>query len=918
MAKTEVSITTRILISIIVVVAASITIINMLTIYGILETPDMLTYVIMIGVYTLPFVIIGATVNKIFREQKKAIEDVSKGTKDVGRKLELKINFKSWETIMADTTSHPAFYVKIAIASALSVSVGLLTYSIFSQHVLVGSLSTMIPAFAPLIAICVLIHLFSKHIFGPHGWRELLEHSWISLLVITFSISLMISLRLYITESYPRQFWERFLDFPFSLPTLMFFAIMLLFGGILIRLGDIIPFESSPLKASGTTFVLLSIAFLVPAFDILDWNLLLSIVSQLFSISLVIYGLAVAGLLYKDAGMRFLVTNDRVIKLDTNKLENSSYYPLEDMKTVEIVQDFLASTFDYGNVVITFKLKKGVKKSKAYCILYGVTNPELITNTIKAIADHKKTQLKPKKPVVKKDKPVKKKGVSEKKRPVNKKKIKRKKKDNFYYRIMVPVFMIVMIFGMVANVYAQSGEGATKLIYETHEIAYSSTSMLRLNTTLEIYAYTIEGSYLEAQDIREFAGHSVENADIVESVLENETRENLHRILDEGFSIMDSPDVNVTSSITLDSISLYGDLSENEPVVYHISTSVEFEPAFFELPDNADVNALFMGILKAGGTFEQDITLICEPGHHATYEFYAAADTVFGEGTDTLNFEIDNLDGTEMAYQDILLDIHHSSPEHIDETEMDVSLLIDLYALERGEAGEFMDINVNFSASISSMSVPDSLGRNIPEHLSLEYLDARSLRILYMNGLARPVNDFIHSIENLLNDQVSSWGDEAVVENIEKVNFELEDSDLPVLLYYNASVRNNIGQENEDLSAFIPREFTFSENVVIPLTGPSYMPVDITILIPEGLELIRARLSGNDLTIYTDESGRQYTTISLEPEDSKRLSLIIGTTVDIMDFLPFGILIGGLLVIWIGLNVYKIKRPRPKVKKRKK
>ncbi len=907
MAKKDIPVTTRILVSIIVVVAASITIINLLTIFGVLDTPDLLTYVIMIGVYTLPFVIIGATVNKIFVEQKKAIDNISKGTKDVGRKLELKINFKPWETIMADTTSHPAFYVKIAIASALSVSVGLLSYSVFSQHVLVGSLSTMVPAFGPLVAVCVLIHLFSKHIFGPHGWRELLEHSWISLLVITFSISLMISLRLYITQSYPREFWERFLDFPFSLPTLMFFAILLLLGGILIRLGDILRFESSPLKASGITFVLLSVAFLVPSFDILDWDMLLLIVSQLFSASLVIYGLAVAGLLYKDAGMRFLVTNDRVIKLDTTKLEKSSYYPLAEMKSVEIVQGFLAFAFGYGNVVIKFRLKEGAKKSKAYCILYGVTNPELITNTIKAIAKVKKTQLKPKKPVAKKKKLVK------KDRPLKKIKRKKKKKD-IYYKTLIPLFVILIISAAVPNVSAQTGGEHTEMIHETYHISFSSPSVVHVNVSFDIFAFTIEDVYLEAWEIRGYASVSDENGEMVETALENEIDAYLDRFIQDGFGILETTGANVTRSISLDHNTLYGELPEEEPIVYHIHAKIEFEPEFFGLPGHADIDALFTGILDKGGHFSQDLTLRCEPGHHATYQFTLYGDMIFGDGTDSLDWEIDNLDGTETP-DDISMEIYHPSPVNIDETDLDVSLLIDLYNIERGETGEFLEMNVNFSASIYSVAVPEMVSQSLPEQISIEYIDAQLFRILYANGLENTIDEFILSVERLLNDQVNTWGDEVVTGEIAKLNFDRLESDLPVMLYYNASVRKNLRQ-SEDVAAFIPREFTFSEKVAIPLTGASFMPMDITILIPEGLELMRARQSGTTLPIYTDASGRHYTTVTLEPGEEKRLNLEIGTTVDLMDFLPFAILIIVLLVIWIGLNVYRVKPPRSRVKRK--
>ena len=904
MEKKEIPVTTRILISIIVVVAAGISIINMLTIYGVLETPDLLTYVIMIGVYTLPFIIIGATVNKIFIEQKQALENISQGTKDVGRRLELKINFKPWENIMADTTSHPAFYVKIAIASALSVSVGLLSYSLFSQHVLVGPLSTMIPAFAPLFAVCLLIHLFSKHIFGPQGWRELLEHSWISLLVITFSLSMMISLRAHITESYPRQFWERFLDFPFSLPTLMFFAIMLIIGGILIRLGDIIRFESSPLKASGTTFVLLSIAFLFPRFDLLDWDLLLSIVSQLFAVSLIFYGLAVAGLLYKDAGMRFLVTNERVIKLDTNRLERSSYYPLLDLKDVEIVQDFLASTFNYGNVVMTFNIKKGVKKAKVYCILYGVKNPELITNTIKAISNLKRTQMRPKKPVIKK-KEIKKRPLKKKKIPVKKKR-KKAKKDEFYYRVMIPVLALLMMSLFTSCAYGGSEDNPDRMIFEFYEIDYISATRTDINASYEIYAYTFDGVYLEADEIRELAKISPDDVERMENVLYNMTEENIEYMMNSLFK-SEREGLQIIYNISVVHDSLYGEPEEDFPIIYDIHISVDTKPIYFGLPADANIDAIFMGMLESGAMLEIGLELVSDPGHRAVFVFNSMEDTVFTDEGTSLSFEVDNIHGKERISEMVSIEMHHAQPTHIEDTDIQTSLLIDIYSLERGEKGEFLDINVNFSASLSSIRVPETLRRYIPEEINIEYLDAKGIRVIYSHGLSKPFINYVSTYEEVLKEQVGSWGEEVIFEEMKIGNLERGREHQPIKIYYNASIRAPLSRPNDDVSAFIPREFSFSDNFNMNLRGIEEAPINITIMIPEGLELMRARLNRRNIPIRQNEDGRYYTTATLEQGETQRLTLVIGTTVYLMEFLPFAILIIVLLFIWIGLNVYRVK-----------
>ena len=374
-------------------IALSIAGINLLTMFGVIESPNIHTYGIFIGMILVPTIIIGAAVNKIIIEQKKALKNLMGKPSSVGDKLELKINLKNKETTMADTSLHPTFYFKIAIGSILSVLTGLFSL-IMTTEGITGNIFTIYPLFIPLVGILSIIHIFSKNMFEPKGWREFLEHIWIAFFTIAVSITFMISLKNYVISMYPRTFWETFLGLPFSLQTLMYFIILLLIGGILVRLGDIIELDSSPLKASGITLVLVSIFFLIPQFQLIPLESLHEYISIIFSILLIFYGLTMTVLFYKDAGLRYIVTNERIIKLNTNKLEKSLSYPLSRFKDIEIVQGLLAKRFGYGNVNVLFHRDVNGKDKMQFCVLHGVKNPHLLVNTIKALAKTKKRRKK--------------------------------------------------------------------------------------------------------------------------------------------------------------------------------------------------------------------------------------------------------------------------------------------------------------------------------------------------------------------------------------------------------------------------------------------------------------------------------------------------------------------------------------------
>ncbi len=873
MAKKETSIGTRILVSIVVIVAASITLINLLTIFGVIDSPDLLTYGVLIGVYLLPILVIAGTLNKIIFEEKSAIEKRAKGPKEIGKQVELKINFKEGETIFADTTSHPAFYVKIAIASALSVSLGATTLIILPDVLVEGNITNFLPILLPVFILCIVIHFFSKNIFGPHGWGEFMEHTWVALLVIAISISTLISLKGYILTTYPRQFWETFLGMPFSLPALMFLVMLLLVGGILIRLGDLLELEGGPFKASGTTFVLVSIAFMVPQFQLIPMELLLELVSQAFSISLIIYGMFTGLLLYRDAGMRFLVTSERVIKLNTNNLKNSTYYPLKNMNEVKVVQDIIAATFGYGNLVMYFKMKKRYHKKKVYCVFYGVSDPKAVAKTIKAVRSSKR----------KKKKIVRKKII--KKKPVS--------KDNFYYRSLLPILLFSLIFSSILTGVAASEP--SEHVRNDYLIVYEGSSSFMIEGDHQIFSLVIEGEAMDDDDIRTI--HQIEPID---DVLEDAISDLLETLIFDSYHISEE-DADVHIEVSL----VEGTMEADGPILIDSQTNVELKNSHFDLSEDVDVEEIAHGLLKAGAQYSTEMNIQCRAGHEDTYVFEAPEGLVFQES----EFHIDNREGSDTVHEDISLTLKHTEPDEIDDVDSEASLVMDIYRLKRGEKGEFITLNLNLSASFGYMDIPS--GMELPEGFHLDHVSPAVMRLMYENGLDGPVNDFIDRMEDRVYHLINEIGDVKFDGGMEVINLDTGydrdtmDPHPPIEVYYNATIERHLAQDLNSLAS-IPTRYSVSERFSLNVENPTDIPLDFSVSIPEGLTLQRAFLGEQRLNVQRTD--RYFVQGTLEPYERSELKLDIGTEINLMDFLPFAILIGLLFFIWISLNFYNPKR----------
>ncbi len=880
-----------ILVAVIVLISASIASINLLTMYGYI-TSDLLTYAVFIGVILVPIVIIGGVVNKIIIEQKKAIDSLLNKPSHVGEKLELRINLKKKETVMADTSIHPTFYFKIAVASMLSVLTGFFILLVTSEGIR-GDILTVYPLLIPLIVVISVIHVFSKNLFEPNGWQEFMEHTWIAFFVISVSISFMISLKNHVQTAYPRTLWETFLGLPFSLQTVMFFIMLMFLGGIFIRIGDILRLDSSPFKASGITLILVSMVFLIPQFQFIPLEYLHQIITSAFSILLILYGIVTAALLYKDAGLRYIVTNERVIKLNTNKLEKSVNYLLSRFKKIGVVQGSLAKKFGYGNVNIVFSNTGKDQKKLTYCVLHGVKKPDQLADTIEALAEHKR----------------------KKKRP--KKKIPKKRINSSNKSYCLPI-LILILFSSLLLITPTTFGGETEEndlhVEEFHEVKFENLTQVQMSSEYDVYIMNIDGEYYNATEIRVIYAQDNERViDILSEYADSLITETVENSFDLDNDI---PKGDYGYETTVNETSL--DMTESGPIKITSQVDITLYPDHYQIPEDANLEELLYGSLKMGGYLEKDIPIFCQSNHSTIYRIYAPPNLNFvdeDEEREAITVTIDNRDG-ETPRKDNILEMVHTEKVSMEDIEPDLSFLIDIHELGREVDREYVSINTNFSAYIDGTSIPSTVMENLPEQLTLRYINADMLRLLYNNGFKDEIDSYLSDIEDEINNRISSIsmippGYEYTVTGLEK-HYDIEnmESDIPLKVFHNSSFQKNLSKTPRHDAFVIQRTYLVDEQVSFELNGFREWGLNYTIKIPEGMELIDAEIEGRELDIYEDETGRYFVEGRLHPGASATVVLTVGTVIDIYSFLPFVIMMAILFFTWIGVNMYPVKKKR--------
>ncbi len=458
-------------------------------------------------------------------------------------------------------------------------------------------------------------------------------------------------------------------------------------------------------------------------------------------------------------------------------------------------------------------------------------------------------------------------------------------------------------------------------VEEFHEVSFENLTSSIMNSTYNVYRAEIEGETLEAEDIRILYNTDEEKKEVIETHLIEITESLVKQALNESFGLDDEDSTgHYTHNISIDEESL--EESEEGPIVIDSHIVITFYPDMYDVPEDVDLEELIYGTLKIGGELEKGFPIYCEEGHRASYEIDAPPGLVFldeDEQKTTVYMTLDNRDGQTPRKENILGIRHQSTIEPM-ETRLDINLLVDIYELRRDVDREYISVDAMLSGTFIEMSTPQRIKRELPESLEIDFINVDYLRLLNENGFDEEIDSFLTDIENEINNRLSSLSGKPILDELEVRGLEKEydiedmDSEQPLRVFYNTSFEKDLS-DLEQRSAFeIQRRYLIDEQIPLELNSFREWGLNYTIKIPEGMELIDAGVNGDKISVQEDETGRHYIQGYINPDSDATINLTVGTYIDIYSFLPFAITIIILFFIWIGLNMYPVKK-RVKIRK---
>ncbi len=499
-------------------------------------------------------------------------------------------------------------------------------------------------------------------------------------------------------------------------------------------------------------------------------------------------------------------------------------------------------------------------------------------------------------------------------------------KKDIYHKASLSLIVLILSILLISSVFtvAITGGGETEellMVEEHHELYFENLTSISMDSKSDIHRLDIDGEIFDADEVRSLYHFAdPDKKDEIEDELLKLVNDSIEDIIDSSF---DFESKNRTGEYWFSSYIVDESLEETAsgPIFICSQVDIILFSEWFDIPEEADVETLVYGALKVGGDIVVDIPLYCEEGHKTNYEIYAPPDLEFLEEDKrekSITKELDNVDGKNPQIENSLT-IVHEAPLEMDVQTPYMDALIDIYELKRDVDREYISIDLNISGMIYKTRVPSMIKQEIPQGLNISILNADLLRLLYDNGFKQEIDDFLSDTEEEVNQRFSTifedYSDEELkVKGLEE-GYNIDDmhSKMPLRIFYNNSFEKNMSIVTENSALVIQRRYLIDEKISLEISSLKEWGLHYTLKIPEGIEMIDAGINGRKLEVQEDETGRYYIEDSISPGETVTVDLTMGTFIDISSFLPFVTLILVLFFVWIGMNMYRVKKKKKDV-----
>ncbi len=349
---------------------------------------EIFRYAVYAAMAIFPLIIIGSTVSSHFSLGKR-------------RKSSLKdsVHMSKGEHLLLNTTPHPFYFAKLAVAIAALAA--LMLYMLLASSYLAPITDAgwwwRVLAISGLAS--VFVYSASADLLPHNSILETVEHAWALFFAFWWSVSSTAVVKAQIELNYPKAFWEKFLGLP-SLAMIMFAIILFLMSSMIWKIDRYISGKkaTTPLGTISITLMAAGIAALFPPL----WFLFSDVVRETFfyatAMMTLLLWILLSAFLYYRGGIRFIFTNRRII---ISKRFIGTYldeHPYDDILSVELMQGFFGRNLSYGD--LRFRVKRGNKIVKF--TVPAVRNPALAKNMVTVLSKNGKKRKNQNAPIRKK------------------------------------------------------------------------------------------------------------------------------------------------------------------------------------------------------------------------------------------------------------------------------------------------------------------------------------------------------------------------------------------------------------------------------------------------------------------------------------------------------------------------------------
>ncbi len=137
-----------------------------------------------------------------------------------------------------------------------------------------------------------------------------------------------------------------------------------------------------PLGAISIVLLLGGIAAIFPPMESIFSPTAIALLFMLFLTVNALFIISVSIFALHRGGMRFIVTNKRIISVKDFLSKDIIDYPYGSIRSVEVIQGVIGKRYDYGDI----RIRMVLDGRSAFVTIHGIRNPELAKNSILSLS----------------------------------------------------------------------------------------------------------------------------------------------------------------------------------------------------------------------------------------------------------------------------------------------------------------------------------------------------------------------------------------------------------------------------------------------------------------------------------------------------------------------------------------------------